>query len=323
MFPLAWGIVETESQSSWTWFLKHLKIDIKTIDGHVWTFMFDKQKRLLNAQLKMAFYSVAKCANEAQMNQRLDEIDDIQSGAKQSLESKDIIQWCRAFFRSSTKCDSVDNNSTEAWNFVLIGARSKPIIYMNEDIREYLMQRRIQKISFVNKWRLDCGPNIRDHSVHLGKMTCSCVAWQLSGIPCSHAIAAIKSRARDPFDYLDNCYSKDRFVAAYSYPIEVVGSEEFWPNSGLGELLPPLPKSMPGRPRKARRRRKYEPKKSKSKLSRHGRDMHCGICNSIEHNSKSCPQNDDASTSNAAISAGRKRKKPLKKTTLKPTKKSA
>nr|GEX55512.1 protein NRT1/ PTR FAMILY 4.6-like [Tanacetum cinerariifolium] len=55
---------------------------------------------------------------------------------------------------------------------------------------------------------------------------------------------AIKSRARDPLDYFDNCYSKDRFVAAYSYPVEVMGSEEFWPNSGLGELLPPLPKSM-------------------------------------------------------------------------------
>ncbi|GKA60577.1 ribonuclease H-like domain-containing protein [Tanacetum coccineum] len=190
MFPFAWAIVEKKSQSSWTWFLKHLKIDIKTIDGQEWTFMSDKQKGLLNAvqelfpqaehrlcarhiyanwysdfhgeQLKMAFYSVAKCANEAQMNQRLEEIDDIQSGAKQSLKSKDIRQWRRAFFRSSTKCDSVDNNSTEAWNFVLIGARSKPIISMNEDIRDYRMQRRIQKISFVNKWRLDCGPNIRD-----------------------------------------------------------------------------------------------------------------------------------------------------------------
>ncbi|GJV34033.1 elongation factor G, III-V domain-containing protein [Tanacetum coccineum] len=380
-FPLAWAIVETESQSSWTWFLKHLKIDIKTRDGQEWTFMSDKQKGLLNAvqelfpqaehrlcarhiyanwysdfrgeQLKMAFYSVAKCANEAQVNQRLDVIEDIQSGAKQSLESKDIRQWCRAFFRSCTKCDSVDNNSTEAWNFVLIGARSKPIISMNEDIREYLMQRRIQKINFVNKWRLDCGPNIRDvmnenstacckwkikwngdqgfqvyfgktqHCVHVGNMTCSCGAWQLSGIPCSHAIAAIKSRAQDPFDYLDNCYSKERFVADYSYPIEVVGSEEFWPNSGLGELLPPVPKSMPGRPRKARRRRKYEPKKSKSKLSRHGRDMHCGSCNSIEHNSKSCPLNNDVSTSNDASAAGRKRKKPLKKTTLKSTNKFA
>ena len=69
------------------------------------------------------------------MNQRSDEIDHIQSCAKQSLESKEIKQWCRGFFRSCTKCDSVDNYSTEAWNSVFIGAGSKLIVSMNEDIR--------------------------------------------------------------------------------------------------------------------------------------------------------------------------------------------
>lgn len=44
MFPLAWEIVEIESHASWTWFLEHLKVDIKSADGHEWTFMSDKQK---------------------------------------------------------------------------------------------------------------------------------------------------------------------------------------------------------------------------------------------------------------------------------------
>ncbi|PWA84803.1 hypothetical protein CTI12_AA156310 [Artemisia annua] len=277
-----------------------------------------------SALLKVAFYAVAKCANEAQLKKRLDEIDNIQDGAKQTLENRAIQQWCRAYFKTHSKCDSIDNNSTEAWNFVLIAARSKPIISMNEDLREYLMERRIKRLNFARKWRLDYGPNIRDivnenstagckwkikwngdqgfqvyygttqHCVHIGNRTCSCGRWELSGIPCCHATAAIRSRARDPFEFVDKCYSKDKFIAAYSYPIEVVGSEEFWPNSGRGELLPPLPKAMPGRPRKARRKRKFEPKKSKTKLSRHGRDMHCGICKSSEHNKRTCSLKGDA-----------------------------
>nr|GFA81519.1 elongation factor G, III-V domain-containing protein [Tanacetum cinerariifolium] len=169
---------------------EHLKVDIRTKDGGEWTFMSDKQKGLLNEvqaifpqaehrlcarhiyaiwylnfrgeQMKLAFYSIAKCANEAQLRQRLDEIDSIQTGAKQSLENKDINKWCRAFFKSGTKCDCVDNNSTEAWNYVLIYARSMPIISMNESIRECLMERRIQRINFASKWKLDCGPNIMD-----------------------------------------------------------------------------------------------------------------------------------------------------------------
>nr|GEX69098.1 transposase, MuDR, plant [Tanacetum cinerariifolium] len=144
---------------------------------------------------------VAKCANEAQLRQRLDEIDNIQTGAKQSLENKDINQCM-------------------------------PIISMNESIREYLMERRIQRINFASKWRLDYGPNIMvivnencaagckwkikwngayefqvyygrtQHCVHIGDKTCSCGDWQLSGIPCCHATAAIRSRSKNPFDYL-------------------------------------------------------------------------------------------------------------------------
>ncbi|GKE77601.1 elongation factor G, III-V domain-containing protein, partial [Tanacetum coccineum] len=42
MFPVAWAIVEIESESSWTWFLRRLRVDIKTQDRD------DKQKGLLN-----------------------------------------------------------------------------------------------------------------------------------------------------------------------------------------------------------------------------------------------------------------------------------
>ncbi|GJW12630.1 hypothetical protein Tco_1578457 [Tanacetum coccineum] len=151
------------------------------------------------------------------------------------------------------------------------------------------------------------------HCVHIGDKTCSYGGWQLSGIPCCHATASIRSRSKNPFDYLDKCYSKEKFISAYNHPIKVVGSEEFWLNSGRGELSPPLLKPMPGRPKKARRMRKYEPKKSKTKLSRHRRDMHCGNCNSNTHNSKMFSLYDGASTSHDASAprtrTGCKRKK--------------
>nr|GEY79303.1 hypothetical protein [Tanacetum cinerariifolium] len=174
MFPLAWGIVETESQSSWTWFLEHLKVDIKTKDGGEWTFMSDKQKGLLNvvqAIFPQAEHRLfAKCANKAQLRQRLDEIDNIQTSAKQSLENKDINQYCRAFFKSGTKCDCVDNNNTEAWNFVLISARSCK-----------------WKIKWNGADEFQVYYGRTQHCVHIGDKTCSCGAWQLSGIPlCSY-----------------------------------------------------------------------------------------------------------------------------------------
>nr|GEX95929.1 transposon protein, putative, Mutator sub-class [Tanacetum cinerariifolium] len=249
--------------------VEHLKVDIRTKDGGEWTFMSDKQKDFRGEQMKLAIYSIAKCANEAQLRQRLDEIDNIKTGAKQSLKNKDNNQWCRVFFKSGTKCDCVDNNSTEAWNFVLIFSQSCK-----------------WKIKWNGADEFQVYYGRTQHCVHIGDKTCSCGAWQLSGILCCHATAAIRSRSKNPFDYLDQCYSKEKFIAAYNHPIKVVGSEEFWPNSDRGELSPRLPKPMPGRLKKARRRRKYEPKKSKTKLSHHGRDMHCGNCNSNTYNSK-------------------------------------
>ncbi|GJW22001.1 elongation factor G, III-V domain-containing protein [Tanacetum coccineum] len=166
MFPVAWAIVQIEPESSWIMFLKRL-IYLLLIQ-HVYKMGQKYDKGLLNAvavifpkvehrlcarhiyanwysdfhgeQLKMSFYAIVKCANEAQLQKRLVEIENIHDGAKKSLEKKDIKQWCRAYFKGYSKCDSVDNNSTKAWNFVFIHARSKPIISMNEDLGEYIMK---------------------------------------------------------------------------------------------------------------------------------------------------------------------------------------
>ncbi|GJZ74802.1 elongation factor G, III-V domain-containing protein [Tanacetum coccineum] len=294
MFPLAWAIGLLNAVKAIFPRFEH-----RLCARHIYANWYSDFR---GEKLKIAFYTVAKCADEAQLKKRLDEIENIQDGAKQTLENRAIQQWCRAYFKTHSKCDSIDNNSTEAWNCVLIAARSKPIISMNEDLKEYLMERRIKRLNFAHKWRTDYGPNIRD--IVNENSTAGCkwkIKWngdqgfQVYYETTQHCVyIAIRSRARDPFDFVDKYYSKDKFIAAYSYPIEVVGSEEFWPNSGRGDLLPPLPKVMPGRPRKARRKWKFEPKKSKTKLSRHGRDMHCGICKSSEHNKRSCSSNGDA-----------------------------
>nr|GEU39859.1 elongation factor G, III-V domain-containing protein [Tanacetum cinerariifolium] len=82
----------------------------------------------------------------------------------------------------------------------------------------------------------------------------TCVKFPRYGENCKTKLEA----ERDPFDFVDKCYSKDMFIVTYSYPIEVVASKELWTNSGSRESLPPLPKAMSGRPRKARRKKHYK-----------------------------------------------------------------
>ncbi|MFQ6626397.1 hypothetical protein Gotur_005543 [Gossypium turneri] len=92
----------------------------------------------------------------------------------------------------------------------------------------------------------------------LSQRICNCRSWQISRIPCSHACAAMYHLGLQPDEY-------------------------------LYELLPPIEKKMPGRPKKNRRMAKDEPKKLKpGHLSRKCLLMTCTQCGQHGHNKRSC-----------------------------------
>ncbi|KAL6218115.1 hypothetical protein ACLB2K_011332 [Fragaria x ananassa] len=58
IFPIAYAMVERESEETWTWFLEYLQQDVKIERDSSYVFMTDKQKGLDNA-LK-GYYFVLK-----------------------------------------------------------------------------------------------------------------------------------------------------------------------------------------------------------------------------------------------------------------------
>ncbi|CAL9030592.1 unnamed protein product [Prunus brigantina] len=51
--------------------------------------------------------------------------------------------------------------------------------------------------------------------VDLRAKTCSCRRWNLSGIPCPHAISAIFQRCENPIAYVDACYKLETYMKTY------------------------------------------------------------------------------------------------------------
>ncbi|GJT97323.1 pentatricopeptide repeat-containing protein [Tanacetum coccineum] len=87
--------------------------------------------------------------------------------------------------------------------------------------------------------------------------------WQLSGLPCSHAIAVIFKLNRRAEEYVPDCFRKRMFHDAYHHYLTPVSGMSFWPEcskmskghnkSGCKNqtvLLPPKPPAKKGRPRK-------------------------------------------------------------------------
>ena len=59
----------------------------------------------------------------------------------------------------------------------------------------------------------------RNHVVNLAERTCTCQSWQKMGIPCSHAISAIRFRKEDPQAYALKYYHLSAFKNTYATAI--------------------------------------------------------------------------------------------------------
>ena len=119
--------------------------------------------------------------------------------------------------------------------------------------------------------------------VDLDKRECTCRGWQLTGLPCVHALAFIGTRRVDLEDYVDHYYSVDMFKAAYATPVPPMPSKDEWEKLNLGfNLLPPKCNRAAGRPRK-RRIVGVEEGGSSSKGRRR-----CKRCGGFGHLQKTC-----------------------------------
>lgn len=127
MFPLAWGQVEVENKSSWTWFLNLLKDDLILGQGAGYTIITDQQKGLVPAiveclplsehrmcarhiyanfrkvypgsQMKALFWAAAKSGTEQGYEHALSQIRDIRVAAADHLMAGPTHAWARAFFQ--------------------------------------------------------------------------------------------------------------------------------------------------------------------------------------------------------------------------------
>ncbi|GAU36822.1 hypothetical protein TSUD_320590 [Trifolium subterraneum] len=149
----------------------------------------------------------------------------------------------------------------------------------------------------------------RTFTVDLSKRSCTCGFWDLVGIPCRHAITAMSKRNQNPVDFVSGWYSRETYERCYNFNVSAINGQDMWPDRPeieYEDMLPPLYKRAPGRPKKLRRRSAGEPRPGKwSRTSGDGQINRCTRCDAEGHNAKSCK----SKTINPAAQ-NRKRKPP-------------
>ncbi|XP_062005869.1 uncharacterized protein LOC133723049 [Rosa rugosa] len=228
--------------------------------------------------------------------------------------------WFRAHFSSTLKCDVLLNNLCENFNAFILPARSKPVISCFEDIVVKMMKRiamrRDKTSKFVDlicpkpreimeknkvKFATDCmpygsgSPQIEVESfggsrnvVDLTRRTYACRRWNLTGIPCKHAISTINFMRYKSEDYVDACYLTKTYIAVYSNTVKPVNGMDLWIPSDEPTILPPQYNRQLGRPRTKKMKDAFEKETEGSKLERVQKSLKCSNYGTLGHNVKTC-----------------------------------
>ncbi|KAL5779258.1 hypothetical protein ACOSQ2_009995 [Xanthoceras sorbifolium] len=270
-------------------------------------------------KLKTLFWMCSRSSNLFEFNDAMAEIGRVNIDARTWLDKINPIHWSRHAFDQSIKCDHVTNNMTESFNSMLGDHRAKTFLQLLEFIRRMVMKRFQKRKEECLGWKIEIPPSVskkilmasknsrilrmlsagngeyellderRAYVVKINQATCECGGWQVSGIPCCHAMAAISHYAgrdgvtRRIVEYVHPKLTKTAFSHTYSTMIHPIPDICVWPNLNTTPLIPPPFRTKPGRPKLRRRREPGEkPKEGRS------RSVACNKCGQPEHNKRTC-----------------------------------
>ncbi|XP_074306023.1 uncharacterized protein LOC141641251 [Silene latifolia] len=245
------------------------KAEIRFCVRHIWA---NFKQQYSGPVYKEAFWKAARATTIVEFKREMKGIKFLSPNAYAYLASIPAKHWSRHAFSTTSKNNSLLNNMCESFNAVLKEARDKPIITFMEWIRsgEYEVKHKgVQK------------------AVNLEKRTCSCRHWELSGLPCSHAIVCIMDQREELLDYVDEAYTKATYVRAFEHAIAAMPGYQDWEKVGQVAPLPPPFKKLPGRPKMKKRRREAS-EESSGAAKKMTQRRACGKCGLLGHNVKTC-----------------------------------
>ncbi|XP_060210408.1 uncharacterized protein LOC132637315 [Lycium barbarum] len=213
-YYIAWAVVDKETKATWLWLLALLGKSLNLNNGEGITLISDMQKCTVSAE---------QCT-----------VSGLIGAVQQALPAA----LHRTFFDTVCKNQKVDNNLVESFNSWILVPRHKAIIGMLEEIRAKVMEMVSNNEEEVLTWATEWSPESIDmynefqeianrctlhfngyyryevsegndkHIVNLSTKKCICRVWDLTGIPCPHAIKALHYKKLDPLKEIHWLYSK-------------------------------------------------------------------------------------------------------------------
>ncbi|XP_013751169.2 uncharacterized protein LOC106453468 [Brassica napus] len=327
LYPTAFGVVDSENDLAWNWFMRQLNAVIA--DDHSLAFVSDRNSSIAKAIARVypqAHHGIC-------IHHLLNNVITYFSGkgvaglvAKASKAYQaadfhaDVRKWARCQF-PGYRYDIRTTNPAESINADLRMPREFPVIPLLDSIREMMtrwffkrrtlsskhskpltiavekkIDRRIEKgktfkVFPVSDHRFLVQGDTFDNSVDLVRRTCSCGKFDLMKIPCRHTIKAGFSVGIRPHTLTDDMYTTASWRSTYEESINPIGvPEDAWKvpsHVEKSKILPPESRRAAGR----RKKRRYETAKDKIRSSQGTQGptvRKCSRCGIEGHNRRTC-----------------------------------
>ncbi|GAB4836027.1 hypothetical protein Ancab_039518 [Ancistrocladus abbreviatus] len=277
------------------------------------------RKEFNNTTLVNLLWEAAYALTDIEFEAKVLEIEEISQDAAYWIRRIPARLWATAYFEG-TRFGHLTANIVESLNSWLLEASGLPIILMMECIRRQLMtwfnarremsmqwtsilvptaERRVAEaierastfqVLRANEAEFEVISHEGTNVVDIRNRCCLCRGWQLYGLPCAHAVAALLSCRQNVHRFTESCFTIATYRKTYSQTIHPIPDKSLWkelpegdPNASKAiDVVMNPPKSLrpPGRPRKKRVRTEDH--------VRVKRVVHCSRCNQTGHFRTTC-----------------------------------
>ncbi|XP_057958960.1 uncharacterized protein LOC131151661 isoform X2 [Malania oleifera] len=343
VFPVAFAVVDAESDENWHWFLMELKSAVSAsrpitfvadfqnglkeslaeifgngFHGFCLRFLAEKLNKDLKGQFShearrlmvQDFYAAAQAHGLEAFQQCTESIKSISLEAFNWVIQSEPDHWANAFFRGA-RYNHMTSNFGQMFYSWVSEANELPITQMVDVLRGKMMEliytRRVDSSQWVTRLTPSKEEKLQKETstaqslqvllshgntfevrgetvdvVDIDHWDCSCRGWQLTGLPCCHAIAVFECIGRSPYDYCSRYFTVESYRLIYAesiHPVPNVDRPVQSESIHLGvTVTPPPTKRPPGRPKT----------KQAESIDIIKRQLQCSKCKGLGHNKKTC-----------------------------------
>ncbi|PHT93862.1 hypothetical protein T459_01744 [Capsicum annuum] len=199
-------------------------------------------KKWTSGEMKKLMWWCAWSTNDEEFKDQLNKLGKLDECVANDLVRISQVAWCRAYFDTQCKNPIVDSNFTESFNSWVLEEKGIPIIKMLEKIRVKVMEilanhedkvrscksnYSSEFMKLYNNYRAiahcceahfngyygyEVAEGDDKHIMNLEHNKCAYRMWDLSGIPCPHAIKAYLHKNIKPKTQIHWYYYKETYL---------------------------------------------------------------------------------------------------------------